>query len=382
MNDLAKWEVRGQVHTLKVEFAEWDPGKEEWQPPRSFSVVRFLPNGNANGSESRDPDGSVSQSSHSYDGNGRRSELRFRINGAQVSDAIYSYDGSGRSVRIVSVNQDGTRRKSQADGRGPNGRSRKGSVIPRQAQDAEHASAMEGVEQVYGTRGARTIATFYDAGGRPDEVLVYDGKFRLLRRLILERDAAGRLVREEMRFGEQAQFPGAPTEFDSVPRKARDATAALLANLFGCSRVTRYVYDLKGRLVERRTRMGDLAGCLTTLGYDDHDNKIEEITEDASRDLQIDEEWNMQPAKERSYRRELRFEYTYDAQGNWTQRVAWIRLEDADFQRVKVERRQITYYRPANCTGVGGTHEEHPVPCEAPALARTQPISRRLVGSC
>jgi hypothetical protein len=41
-----------------------------------------------------------------------------------------------------------------------------------------------------------------------------------------------------------------------------------------------------------------------------------------------------------------RFEYRYDAQGNWTERVVSYRLEpNPDFQRSNVERREITYYR-------------------------------------
>jgi hypothetical protein len=44
MSDLAKWKVHGPVHILRIEFAEWDLSKEEWQAPRSFTLVQFFPN--------------------------------------------------------------------------------------------------------------------------------------------------------------------------------------------------------------------------------------------------------------------------------------------------------------------------------------------------
>ena len=42
---------------------------------------------------------------------------------------------------------------------------------------------------------------------------------------------------------------------------------------------------------------------------------------------------------------ELRSEYQYDAQRNWTERAVWSRLApNPDFQRSNVTRREITYY--------------------------------------
>ena len=41
----------------------------------------------------------------------------------------------------------------------------------------------------------------------------------------------------------------------------------------------------------------------------------------------------------------VRFEYRYDAHGNWTERVVWQRMEpDADERRSSIERRTIDYY--------------------------------------
>ena len=41
----------------------------------------------------------------------------------------------------------------------------------------------------------------------------------------------------------------------------------------------------------------------------------------------------------------VRFEYRYDAHGNWTERVVWQRTEpNADERRSNIERRTIDYY--------------------------------------
>jgi len=104
-------------------------------------------------------------------------------------------------------------------------------------------------------------------------------------------------------------------------------------------------YDQKGRRIERHMRMGDLGGHRTTFRYDDRDIAIEETTVDTVREMQIDNEGNVRSAKETSHTQLARLEYKYDAQGNWTERVVWSRLEpNPNFQRSNVERRQFTYY--------------------------------------
>jgi YD repeat-containing protein len=108
---------------------------------------------------------------------------------------------------------------------------------------------------------------------------------------------------------------------------------------------TVYAYDEKGRQVEKTRRMGALSEQHTKYRFDDHDNPIDEIAENTSRDMQMDEQGNLLPSNESSHGQHTRYSYTYDARGNWTERVVWIIFEPAkDFQRSNVERRQITYY--------------------------------------
>ena len=83
--------------------------------------------------------------------------------------------------------------------------------------------------------------------------------------------------------------------------------------------------------------------------YDEHDNPIRKIDETNSRDLQADESGNLQSVNEKSFRREIRYQYKYYSHGNWTERVISVRYEtNPDFQRSNIERREIVYYpKPA-----------------------------------
>ena len=93
-----------------------------------------------------------------------------------------------------------------------------------------------------------------------------------------------------------------------------------------------YVYDEKGRQVERNIHLGLLGDHRTTFHFDDHDNPIEEIAEHIS--------------SESSDKQHTRYVYKYDAKGNWTEREVWSLEPNKDPQRSNVERRQITYYVP------------------------------------
>jgi len=87
-----------------------------------------------------------------------------------------------------------------------------------------------------------------------------------------------------------------------------------------------------GRLAERQMSMADLGGDRHTYQYDDSGRLISETIEDHRR-------------SEEPRRRHVRFEYRHDAQGNWTARVVWSRLEpNPNFERSNAERRQISYY--------------------------------------
>jgi hypothetical protein len=187
--------------------------------------------------------------------------------------------------------------------------------------------SIEGTAHSYGAEGAGTITTRDDDGGKPNEVLFQDADQRLLRRVVLTRDGAGLLTTEELYLGDESPFP----DIVFGPNSVLSSTS--------------YTYDAKGRILERRTRTGELGDQRTTFGYDEHGNPADESHEDISREMQVDEAGVLQPMKESSSTHIVRFEYQYDAQGNWQERVVWTRLApNPNFERSNITRREITYY--------------------------------------
>ena len=345
MSDLAQWKLHGPVRTARIEFAEWDRARQEWQAARHYSLLSFRPDGHTSTCEAHNADGSVSTIAYTYDGSGRLSETQFQMNGGPAGRTVYSYDDFGRPLRVVQIEADGSRRELEANQYGPDGRRTRMYFTPKLPPDVPFGFAIEGTEQSLTVPGAQTAATVYDNGGLASEVLFHDAEHRLLRTLVLQRDGAGRLMRVEMKAGEEMQLPGVQDELEQMPAKAREAMAALLARVSGPENLTTYQYDDMGRMTERRMQMGDIGESRTTYRYDDRGNLTEQDTEDTSRDMEIDEEGRLQPVQERSHKQNVRFEYRWDAQGNWTERAVWMRTDpNRDFERSNVERREITYY--------------------------------------
>jgi antitoxin component YwqK of YwqJK toxin-antitoxin module len=348
VSDLANWNLHGPVHTLRTEFAEWDLSLEQWQAARNSNFVRFRADGRISESEAYNPDGSIARSSYVYDAEGRIQETRFGMNGAATSKAIYSYDEHGRLLRVVSVDQGGKERESESYSYSQDGKKTKLYFIPQQEPNVMFGYGIEGTTQAYSAPGATTVTTRYSEHGQPGEVLFCDDGQRLLRRVIFTRDSTGRLIREEMHFGEQIPFSGMEKELENASAEERDAAVTMIRNLFGANQVmssTTYAYDAKGHLIERRTCTGQLGDHRSAFCYDDHGNPIEETDQHTSREMQMDETGNLHPTKENSHKQHVRFEYRYDDHGNWTERIVWNRWEaNPNFERSNVERREITYY--------------------------------------
>ena len=336
MSDLRKWKVRGPVRTLRTEFAEWDLQREEWQPARYFTLVTFHPDGRIAQSDHHNPDGSVARSKFLYDENSRLTESQFGTDPeAPSSTTLYFYDDAGRQARTVQMNSGSTPRDIEVFTYDSRGLKTKVCflTIPEPC-----SYGVEGTEFSYGASGATTMTVRYGETALPDEVLFLDARNSLVRRVSFERDAAGRLLKEELHFGEQSPWPELP---DS-------AAAEALASLFGPSQTlssTTYAYDPSGRVSERTTRMGSLSEDRDSFRYDDRGNTIEHTTEHEAHEVEIDEQGSPHSASEQSSRQHFRFEYRYDTFGNWTERVVWGRLEpNPDFQRSNIERREFTYH--------------------------------------
>jgi hypothetical protein len=102
----------------------------------------------------------------------------------------------------------------------------------------------------------------------------------------------------------------------------------------------------RGACCNRRGAWGTLSEDRTTYRYDDlHDEPIEEATEHKSREANLDDDGAVHYKSASVTIQHNRFEYIYDAQGNWTERMVSYQTEpNPDFQRSNIERRTITYH--------------------------------------
>ena len=351
MSDVATWKLRGPVRTLRREIAEWDAAREEWKPPRQLTIVTFRSDGKTSESEFHNPDGSILRTTCRYDDRGRLLEMHSGPADGPVTKTIHSYDDAGRHVRTVVIEPDGAPREYEKYHYDSSGRKTKVTFLhtpPGLPAGVQMHHSIEGTEQAFSAPGATTMTTTYGEGDKPEEVLLHDAKHAVVRRVTFTRDREGRTLREDVQFGGQFPFPELASEARGPSQEEAAALAALMASVFANQTLhsTTYAYDRHGRVLERSTRMGVLSESRTTYHYDDRDNPIEEVTEDQSREIGADSPDEAPRARSETARRhQVRYEYQYDREGNWTERIVSSRQQDSSsFQRSNVERRQITYH--------------------------------------
>ncbi len=344
MSDLANWKVLGPVRTLETEVAEWTSGQERWGPSRGRTVCSFRPDGKISRHEFHNADGSISLTNYFYDEAGRLLERQFRRNDEVLGRSLLYYDSDGRYVRTVSVNHEGTQCEAENCNYDNNGRMTKVRFLSPPAPNAPCFYGVEGSETGYSAQGATTMTTTFDENQQPSEAVFLDENRNLVSRIVLARDAAGRLVSEEQYFDEQ----GLSKPLEEMPLEARASATVLFAKILGPSQAfasVAYQYDQDGRLSSRTERMAGLSVERTTFRYDDHGNPVEQTTEENSREFGINDTGELRTASEDSRKNQARFDYSYDAHGNWTERVVWVRYgSHSDFQRSNVERRLISYH--------------------------------------
>jgi hypothetical protein len=199
---------------------------------------------------------------------------------------------------------------------------------------------IEGTSTSVRCPGAAAIPTTYDDNGLPSAVgfLNLDGK--LIERVTLLRDEAGRLLKEEVAMIGAPPWQG--MHFGERQEAAEAAFSQIFANAFSS---TSCIYDHRGRLIQRDHCMGTLGGDRTTYRYEDRDEAVEETTEHTTREASLNEDGTLQYSPGRSHIQHNRLEYTYDSQGNWTSRTVSFRLEpETAFLLSNIERREIEYY--------------------------------------
>jgi hypothetical protein len=341
MSDRAQWKVTGPVRRLQTALAEWNTHDEAWGELRVFAVATFRPDGRLSETEHYNPDGSVARSTCVYDEVGRLVETRFRTGDGAVTRTVHAYDGQ-RLVRTVTVDERGESREREEYRYDDAGR--KTRIQRLDPSEPNTCYGIDGSDRCYGAPGAVNLTVEYDEHDRPVEALFRDDAAAVVRRITFTRDDAGRLLREEVRFGDASPFPLPAAASGSTDDRAR--FDALMASTFGGGvfATVSYTYDDHSRVVDRVERMGQLSESRTTFRYDARDNPIEQIEETHRRQIGLGESGEPRSTDEASIEHRNLLEYVYDAQGNWTERVVSYRHgSTGHWQRSNIERREIVY---------------------------------------
>lgn len=337
MSDLEKWELRGPVKSLEKSHATWEAAKEAWAERGLVEFAWFRPDGKLSKTEHRNPDGSVHICEWHYDESGRLTDQQSGMRNGTSMETRYIYDETGRHIRTVVIQADGSAVESEISGYDA-GKKTKTKFLQNSRSDVHYN--IEGTQTAVGAAGATAMSTTYDENELPSEVRFLGEEGKVVRSVTLLRDETGRLIKEEVTMEGGPSFRSAHS--DEHQKALEAAMSQIFANTFSS---TTYAYDERGRVIDRNHRMGTLGEDRTTYRYQDRDDSVEEITEHVARQASIAEDGTLSYTPNGSYVQHSRFEYIYDAHGNWTSKKVWSRLEtDTEFQLQNITRRQIDYH--------------------------------------
>src|SRR5262245_2708016 len=295
MRNVTAWKLRGPVHTLRTEHANWDDTHSNWFPPRGVSVISFRPDGQPSDEESHNADGSISRWNFQYDDNGRVLEEQWRKNDEPTFRIVHGYDADGRLAETYHVSNDGVSRLAEQHQYDETGRRTKVQFFEPARPDHPALYGVDGSAAAYPAPGAVTCTTLCDERHLPYEATFRDADGVMVMRIEILRNDAGRVVHEVARYGEESPFlHGTP----NMSPDERTQFSAILSQLFAehVHAETTYAYDERGRVIEEVRRMGSLSEARTTRMYDDddHDDPIEMFSVDKRRGANMTESGGLQ----------------------------------------------------------------------------------------
>jgi YD repeat-containing protein len=342
--------LRGPVRTVSE-----DTTRTEYDPTGRLISNRWLANPGSESSESIE--------TRSYDGSGRLLRNTVRNGGGVVRETIYSYDDHGRLLRMVDRNGDRTSFQYDAQGHKISVRD-----VAQKSHDREGvAVGLDGMladvdgNPEFGldrTGNASKIKTVYDEHDNPTETQAFDADGHLLGRTI-------RTYNEKHRITDVRVIIDDPTSQFSAKQMADmaaqssvplDEIKAELKKASGAMRdeqTISYTYDSHSRRTKIILHQGPI-GVSKTYSYNDHGDVGEErtvFTQDSRIPIgvpfHVDETGNLvteKPPFEWPPQLELpesviRYTYTYDSFGNWTE-LKMTRSEGPECPR----HRKLTYY--------------------------------------
>ena len=360
MSDREKNGLRGRVATVKTEFLDWDQQTGEVSDrPQRATIEAYHPDGRIASLTYENPEGSVSTTTYLYNYRGDLVEVRSEFNGELHSSAVSHYDAGGRLAKTVNQSQDGTKWQAASYTYDAGGARTEVQfplpdfVIAEMMANTRKAQLESGApagEVGYDVSLTATTTTRYDSNGNRLEELKHDKNHEVLGKTSYTYNELGRLIEKREEIGHISPFalllndPAVgPAEREALER-AFEQLVQPGAELL----VTTYSYDEQGRKIEEVTSRGPFGQLKQTFEYDEYGNLTVVRGIDESRTLRVGE--GAAPAGEtfdarRRHTYTHGYRHTYDAEGNWTERITTYRDESHDQPtRTAVERRAITYH--------------------------------------
>ncbi len=349
MTERERWGLRGPVHTCRLQrtwyWRRCGADACDTEEGSDNTTLEFRADGSLSRRWHHNPDGSEWTTTYEYNDTGRLTIGRTENASGVVGLQFYDYDAAGRLVRVTARSKDGGDRITESYEYDVAGRKKKTLYVDLATQrlDTHYTWGVEGTDSGYSARGAATLTTLYNGHEQPTELLFHDTAGRLLSCVEFLYDRDGNLV-------EEAQTRVAETLLTEMLTSLNQAQLETVRALFGAAdepmrRIHRY--NEQGRRTETCWRMGALGADRKTMGYNDHGDQIEEVSEHESREYGLDDEGRLSdaPTKESASRSEARFRYDYDTRGNWMVKIVESRGgTNQDFTVSSVERRTIGYF--------------------------------------
>jgi hypothetical protein len=196
--DKNHWHLHGPVSALRIEMTDWDRQLQSWTARTFLRAAVFDSDGRVVQLDQRGREQSVARQSFIYDRDGRPLRCQFATVGGSIeSTTTWHYDGRGQCTAVMVSLADGRelwREESTSDALG----CKTSKVIFAHGHKVD-LYPIEGSESYYPAPGAIEQSTRYDEEGRPVEVEFVDAGGSVVQRVVMRRNAQGRVVMEEAR---------------------------------------------------------------------------------------------------------------------------------------------------------------------------------------
>ena len=348
MTERDRWGLRGPVKSCRLQ-RTWYSGRCgaescETEERGDTTLIEFRADGCLARRRHHNHDGSEWTSQYEYDNEGRLATVRTEYAAGAVDVQRYEYDSAGRLIRIVAQGTDGSERIAESYEYDATGRKEKTFYVDLavQSSDTMYMWGVEGSDCGYSAPGAAALTTLHDIRDQPTEVLFHDKNGRMLSRVEFTYDGMGHLVEEAQTMIVEALPPEVLAGMSSAQLESVRA-------LFGAG-LARHLhrYDCEGRRIETHGSMfGALGQDAKTMKYNDHGDRVEEMSEHHHREYNVDDQGRSLDslASESVSRSEARFHYDYDVRGNWIRMVVEGRSgPEQEFSVSSIEQRTLVYY--------------------------------------